>query len=102
MATDVRATGAHYALKLKSDHAPLFTCVETAFATADRDGTLEFYEESESGHDRQERRRASVIARSADAPVFPHLSAVGPVELERQANGKSSATVHNVVLSPNA
>src|SRR5262252_3235474 len=99
MAAEVRATGAHYALKLKSNHAPLFTCAETAFATAARDGTLEFYEESDSGHDRQERRRASVIARPADAPAFPHLSALGRIELERQANGKTSATVHYVVLS---
>lgn len=99
MAAEVRATGAHYALKLKSNHAPLFACVQTAFATAERDGTLEFYEETDSGHDRQERRRASVIARPADAPAFPHLCAVGRIELERQANGKSSATVHYVVLS---
>jgi predicted transposase YbfD/YdcC len=99
MAAEVRATGAHYALKLKGNHAPLFTCVETAFATADRDGKLDFYEESDSGHDRQERRRASVIACPAEAPAFPHLSAVGRIEVERQAHGKSSATVHYVVLS---
>jgi predicted transposase YbfD/YdcC len=99
MAAEVRATGAHYALKLKSNHAPLFTCVTTAFAAAERDGALEFYEESDSGHDRQERRRASVLACPADAPAFPHLSAVGRIELERQANGKSTATVHYVVLS---
>lgn len=99
MAAEVRATGAHYALKLKGNHAPLFTSVEAAFAAADSDGKLDFYEESDSGHDRQERRRASVVARPADAPAFPHLSAVGRIKVERQVNGKSSTAVHYVVLS---
>ena len=99
MAAEVRATGAHYALKLKGNHAPLFTSVQAAFAKADAEGKLDFYEESDSGHDRRERRRASVIARPADAPVFPDLSAVGRIEVERQANDKFAKSVHYVVLS---
>ena len=99
MAAEVRATGAHYALKLKGNNAPLLTCVQSAFAAADASGKLTFYEESDSGHDRTQRRRASVIARPADAPAFPGLSAVGRIEVERQANGKLSNTVHYVVLS---
>jgi predicted transposase YbfD/YdcC len=99
MASEVRATGAHYALKLKANNAPLFACVEAAFSLADAGGKLAFYEESESGHDRQERRRASVIAKPADAPAFPDLAAIGRIETERQANGKLASKVHYVLLS---
>jgi predicted transposase YbfD/YdcC len=99
MAAEVRARGAHYALKLKANHAPLFTCAQAAFATADANGKLDFYEQSDSRHDRHERRRASVIARPADAPAFPELSAIGRIEVERHANGKLAKTVHYVVLS---
>lgn len=99
MATGVRATGAHYALKLKANNAPLFACVQAAFSLADAGGKLTCYEDSERGHDRQERRRASVIARPADAPAFPDLAAIGRIEVERQADGKIVNTVHYVVLS---
>src|SRR6202049_1407453 len=99
MAAELRATGAHYALKLKGNNAPLFACVEAAFSAADAGGKLAFYEESESGHDRQERRRASVIAKPADAPAFPGLTAVGRIETERHAKGKLAKSVHYVVLS---
>ncbi len=99
MAAEVRATGAHYALKLKANNAPLFACVEAAFAVADAGGKLAFYEESESGHDRQERRRASIIAKPADAPAFPGLTGVGRIETERHAKGKLAKSVHYVVLS---
>jgi predicted transposase YbfD/YdcC len=99
MAATVRESGAHYALKLKANHGPLFACAQTAFATAEADGKLHFYEESESGHDRKERRRASVVAPPADAPVFPGLAAIGRIEAERYANGKLTAKVHYVVLS---
>lgn len=99
MAAEVRATGAHYALKLKANNAPLFACVEAAFSLADAGGKLAFYEESESGHDRQERRRASIIAKPADTPAFPGLTAVGRIETERHAKGKLAKSVHYVVLS---
>jgi predicted transposase YbfD/YdcC len=99
MAAEVRATGAHYALKLKGNNAPLFACAQAAFATADAGGKLAFYEESDRAHDRQERRRASVIARPADAPAFPGLSAIGRIEVERRAKGKLTKTVHYVVSS---
>ncbi len=100
MAAAVRNTGAHYALKLKANNAPLFTCVQAAFATADKRGKLAFHEESEFAHDRHERRRASVIARPANAPDFPDLAAVGRIVEERQAgNGKLTERVHYVALS---
>lgn len=99
MAAAVRERGAHYAFKLKANHGPLFACAQQAFAAADAKGTLAFHEQSDAAHDRRERRRASVIARPADAPSFPDLSAIGRIEAERCVNGKLSKTVHYVVLS---
>ena len=99
MAAEVRARGAHYALKLKANNAPLFKCALAAFAAADAGGKLEFHEECDSGHDRKERRRASVISRPADAPAFPDLCALGRIETERQASGKSAQTVLYVASS---
>ena len=99
MAAEVRERGAHYALKLKANHGPLFACAQQAFAVADAKGTLACYEQSDTGHDRREWRRASVIARPADAPAFPDLAAIGRIETERHANGKIAEKVHYVVLS---
>jgi predicted transposase YbfD/YdcC len=100
MAAEVRKTGAHYALKLKANNAPLFTCVQAAFAKADERGKLAFHEESEFAHDRHERRRASVMTRPTNAPDFPGLAAVGRIIEERQAgNGKLTERVHYVALS---
>jgi len=99
MATRVRERGAHYALKLKANHGPLFACAQQAFAAADANGKLAVYEQSDSSHGRHERRRASVVARPADAPAFPDLAAIGRIETERNANGKLARTVHYVVLS---
>jgi predicted transposase YbfD/YdcC len=99
MAAQVRATGAHYALKLKANYAPLFLCAQAAFATADVNGKLTFFEQTDSDHDRKERRRASVITRPTNAPAFPGLSAIGRYETERQSNGKVVKAVHYVALS---
>src|SRR5713101_4701108 len=75
MAKEVRERGAHYAFKLKANHGPLLACAQAAFAAADASGKLASYEQSDAGHDRRERRRASVIAKPADAPAFPNLAA---------------------------
>jgi predicted transposase YbfD/YdcC len=99
MATQVRERGAHYAFKLKGNNGPLFACAQQAFAAADATGRLACYEQTDRDHDRQERRRASIIARPANAPTFPDLAAIGRIETERQANGKLAKTVHYVVLS---
>jgi predicted transposase YbfD/YdcC len=99
MAKEVRERGAHYAIKLKANHGPLFACAQAAFAAADADGKLAFFEQTDGDHDRRECRRASVIAKPADAPAFPDLAAIGRIETERQANGKLAKTVHYVVLS---
>lgn len=100
MAKQVRAGGGHYALKLKANHGPLFACASKAFAAADAEGQLSSYEQAESRHDRQERRRASVIAAPSDAPAFPDLAALGRIESERRTgDGKPAHKVHFVVLS---
>jgi predicted transposase YbfD/YdcC len=99
MAAEVRQRGAHYAIKLKANHGPLFACAQAIFAAADAKGELPFYEQSDSDHDRRERRSASVIARPAQAPAFPSLAAIGRIETEREANGKLAKAVHYVVLS---
>src|SRR3979409_2455839 len=44
MAKEVRERGAHYAIKLKANHGPLFACAQAAFAAADAKGNLLFYE----------------------------------------------------------
>jgi predicted transposase YbfD/YdcC len=100
MAAAVRERGADYALKLKANHAPLFACAEAAFAAADASGKLAVFASSDSGHDREERRRASVIAAPKAAPAFPGLVALGRIESDRVCvDGKRSHTVHYVALS---
>ena len=99
MATEVRERGAHYAIKLKANHGPLFACAQQAFAAADAKGTLACHEQNDTDHGRRERRRASVIARPANAPAFPDLAAIGRIETERHANGKPAEQAHYVVLS---
>lgn len=99
MAEATRARGAHYALRLKANHGPLFACALKAFAAADAGGALAVHEQSESGHGRCERRRASVIKVPPGAPAFPGLAAFGRIESERTAGGRTAAKVHYAVLS---
>jgi predicted transposase YbfD/YdcC len=99
MAKQVRAQGGHYALKLKANHGPLFACALRAFAAADAGGKPPSYEQIESGHGRQERRCAGVIAAPSDAPAFPDLAAFGRIETERTVEGKLARGLHYVVLS---
>ena len=100
MAKAVRDSGAHYALGLKGNHGPLHKAALAAFAKADAGGALAFHEVSNSGHDRGERRRASVIAKPAAAPDFPGLAALGRIQAERtDAHGKVSTDTRYVALS---
>lgn len=100
MAKSVLATGAHYALRLKGNHGPLHDCAVRAFAQADSGGDLVFHQASASGHDRFERRRASVVTPPHDAPRFPGLAMFGRIESERgTSDGKVAAFVHYAVLS---
>jgi predicted transposase YbfD/YdcC len=100
MAVAVRQRQADYAFKLKANHGPLYACAQATFAAADSKATLAFCERRDSAHDRQEWRRASIIARPRDAPDFPGLAAIGRIEAERRtADGKFMKKVHYVVLS---
>jgi predicted transposase YbfD/YdcC len=100
MAEAVRETGAHYALKLKTNNAPLYNAAVAAFAAADAAGKLAVYEHAESGHARSERRRVSVIARPADGPTFPGLSAFARIENERtDKRGDLKTNTRYVALS---
>jgi predicted transposase YbfD/YdcC len=100
MAAAVRAAGAHYALGLKGNYQPLHRAALAAFARADGTGQLAIHERRESGHDRHERRRVSVIARPAEAPAFPGLSALARIEAERKSpSGKIETATRYVALS---
>jgi predicted transposase YbfD/YdcC len=100
MAAGVRATGAHYALGLKGNHGPLHRAALAAFAKADARGQGAVHERVESGHDRRERRRVSVIAAPADAPRFPGLTALARIEAERRlGDGTIESATRYVVLS---
>ena len=99
MAEAVLARGGHYALRLKGNHGPLYTCAVQAFEAAEAGGKLSFHETIESGHDRRERRRASVIPVPPGAPAFPALAALGRIETERTSKDKLGAKVHYAALS---
>jgi predicted transposase YbfD/YdcC len=100
MAQAVRASGAHYAIGLKANHAPLYHAAERAFERAEAAGKLAFHERSESGHGRQERRRIAVVAVPADAPSFPGLVAFARIEAERRDHkGKIETARRYIVLS---
>lgn len=100
MAAAIRAQGGHYALKLKGNNGPLHACAAKAFARAEADGGASFYETRQSGHDRFERRRVSVLVAPKDAPVLPSLTMFGRIESERRkAEGKAQTCVYYAALS---
>lgn len=99
MAAAVRERGGHYALKLKSNNGPLHDCAVAAFAKVDARGGGTSYEESGRGHDRFERRRASLAPVPRNASL-PGLALFGRIESERRtASGKVSIGVHYIALS---
>ena len=86
-------------MKLKGNNGPLHARAVAAFEKADARGGSSFHEKSESGHDRFERRRASLVA-APKAVNFPGLVAFGRIESERRKLGAETATtVHYVALS---
>jgi predicted transposase YbfD/YdcC len=100
MAEAVRAQGGHYALKLKGNNGPLYACAATAFAQADAKDGAPFYEASQSGHDRFERRRVSIVAAPRETTNLPGLAAFGRIESERRkAGGKTETFVYYAALS---
>jgi predicted transposase YbfD/YdcC len=100
MAEAIRAQGGHYALKLKGNTGPLHACAATAFAQADAKGGAPFCEASQSGHDRFERRRVSIVAAPRETTNLPGLAAFGRIESERRkAGGKTETFVYYAALS---
>jgi predicted transposase YbfD/YdcC len=100
MAQAVLAAGGHYAFKLKGNNGPLYACAVEAFEKADRCGKLVFYETSETGHDRFERRRISLLTAPKDAPAFPGLVQFARLQRERRkASGKTETHIHYIALS---
>lgn len=100
MAEAVRASGAHYALKLKGNNGPLHACAVKAFEAADATDKAASYEVSAQGHDRVERRRVTLVAAPKDAPRLPGLVLFARLDSERQkTNGKRETAIHYVALS---
>lgn len=100
MAEAIRAQGGHYALKLRGNNGPLHACAAKAFAQADANGGAPFCETSQSGHDRFERRRVSLVAAPTDAPNLPGLVMFGRIESERRkAEGKAETGVYYAAVS---
>ena len=95
-----RRTWRPFALKLKGNNGPLHACAAKAFEQADARGVVKFYETAETGHDRFERRRVSIVAAPKDAPTLPGLVMFGRVESERRkVDGKPGTSVYYVALS---
>jgi len=100
MAEAIRAQGGHYALKLKRNNGPLYACAAKAFDEADTARGAPFCETSETGHDRFERRRVSVVAAPKDAPNLPGLVMFGRIESERRKrDGKAESCIYYAALS---
>jgi predicted transposase YbfD/YdcC len=101
MAASLRAAGGHYALKLKGNNGPLRAVAAAAFEKAAARGEGSFHETSETGHDRFERRRASLVG-APKSVNFPGLVAFGRMESERRkagAGAEAAKMVHYVALS---
>lgn len=104
MAQAVLAAGADYALGLKANNAALLAAAQAAFAQADNAPSRRrpaLHERRESGHDRHEKRRVSVIAAPPAAPDFPGLAAFARIEAERLlgATGKRQTATRYIALS---
>jgi len=91
----------HYALKLKGNNGPLFALAQEAHAKADAAGRADAYETLEKGHDRVERRRASIVAApEAARQRLPRLQCLGRIESERSdSRGTGNTKVYYVALS---
>lgn len=92
MAEGVRARGGHYLFKLKGNNVKLLDSAAQAFAEADASGGAAFSETSETGHDRHERRRASVVAAPQNPPGLPGIAMFGRIENERRKTGGAAST----------
>ncbi len=99
MADAVRASGADYALGLKGNHGPLHRAAIDAFADIDALARWPSHETTETAHDREEWRRATVVGRPRDAPNFPGLAALGRIQAERRYGDKVQSATRYIALS---
>lgn len=95
----VKATGADYALGLKSNHGPLYAAAVEVFAEADARGHLPLFETTDRGHDREEWRCANVIKHPPGTATLPGMVAIGRIESERRYGGKIETATRYIALS---
>jgi predicted transposase YbfD/YdcC len=105
MADRIRQRGGEYVLALKENHAPLLAATTERLDTERLDTAghrCQAEQVSTRGHDRSERRRATVVS-AADLAAhhnFPGLAAVARVEMQRTVAGKPEPPVtRHFVLS---
>jgi predicted transposase YbfD/YdcC len=98
MAQAVLDAKADYALGLKANNGPLYAAAERAFANAGDDAAS--FATEDKAHGRIEHRRASVLpAPIAARARLPGLKALGRIEAERTANGKTETDTRYIALS---
>jgi predicted transposase YbfD/YdcC len=98
MAQAVLDAKADYALGLKRNNALLYAQTERLFAERGVDAPSTVTEEK--AHGRIERRRASVLpAPPAARALLPGLKALGRIEAERSAGGRTATDTRYVALS---
>jgi predicted transposase YbfD/YdcC len=87
-ATTVLKQGGDFVLALKQNQSKLFDVVARRFARGGKRSTAQRFEPST--HDREERRRATVIRDTsmAAANLFPGVVALGRITARRRARGK--------------
>lgn len=99
MAEAVSAQGAHYALKLKGNNAPLYALAQQTFAQADAAGGAPYKQTEEFAHDRHERRRMTLTPAPASANL-PGLVMFGRMQSWRaKAGGKAKEHTYYVAFS---
>jgi predicted transposase YbfD/YdcC len=82
----VRERGGDYALAIKANRGPLFKVVTQQFARSGKRSSVE--QTDRSSHDRQEKRRATVMRNTSLAERFPGVAAVGRITLRRRLQGQ--------------
>jgi predicted transposase YbfD/YdcC len=99
LAEDVRAKGAHYALALKANQPLLLAEAQAAFARAG--DSVQAFETRQTRHGRLERRSGAVIGigQMRTTYGFPGLAAIGRIEAERTAGGKTTLETRYIALS---
>jgi predicted transposase YbfD/YdcC len=83
MAAAIRARKGHDALKLKANNGPLYEQARKAFEEADAKGGAAFAQTEETGHDRHDCRRMSVVPAGKASANLPGLAMFGRLLCKR-------------------